>query len=42
MLGFLGLVSLRLGLFCTITDGTVLDFHKILNSVNRSVVKGRT
>jgi len=42
MLGFLVLVSIGLGLFCTITDGTVLDFHKIWNSANRSVVKGRT
>ena len=42
MVGFLVLVSTGLGLFCIIADGTVLAFHKILNSVNRSVVKGRT
>jgi len=42
MLGFLFLVSIGLGLFCTITDSTVLDFHKSWNTVNRSVVKGRT
>jgi len=42
MLGFLVLVSIGLGLFCTVADGNVLDFHKNWNGVNRSVVKGRT